>query len=185
MITDTRHAIIESAILVFNEDLSAPLEKIADYAGITRRTLHRYFKDRKELMESCECAVQRACYKTNTLAYNSSDDPVEKLENMFHAGMSCGIKYTFLHKLHSLHDHQHSQNSQHCTDYDMTFTLWREHLLVLQSRKLIHTDLSIEWIQAFFRGIVSASVQSQIPGQPLSDQVIKSAWFSFSKGIGM
>ena len=185
MTTDTKQAIIDSAILVFNEDLSAPLEKIAEKAGVTRRTLHRYFKDRKELMEYCECTVQKACQQANIQAYHASDDLLEKLENMFRAGMSCGIKYTFLHKLHHLHDHQHNQNSRNCSDYDSTFELWHNHITLLQNKKMISADLSVEWIQAFFRGVISASAQSHSPGKPLSEQVLKSAWFSFSKGIGM
>ena len=56
---DTEQSIIEAAILIFNEDLSAPLEKVADQAQVTRRTLHRYFKDRKELMDKCHKEIRK------------------------------------------------------------------------------------------------------------------------------
>jgi len=54
MIAATKERIIDAAIEVFNEDLSAPLQKVADVAGVTRRTLHRYFKGREELVSVCE-----------------------------------------------------------------------------------------------------------------------------------
>ena len=50
MTRSTEQIIVEAAILVLNEDYSAPLEKVAERAGITRRTLHRYFTGREELL---------------------------------------------------------------------------------------------------------------------------------------
>jgi AcrR family transcriptional regulator len=184
MTEDTRLAIIDSAINVFNEDFSATLEKVAERAGVTRRTLHRYFKDRKELMDSCECAVLRACFTANHAAYHASDDPMQKLKNMFYAGMDCGIKYTFLHKIHHLDGHAHHSSKPNCSDFDKAFNLWKDHLLFLQGKGMISTQLTVEWIQLFFRGIVSASVQAQDKGTPVQESR-KFAWYSFSKGIGV
>jgi len=185
MIKDTRQTIIDSAILVFNEDLSAPLEKVAERSDVTRRTLHRYFKDRKELMESCEMEVQKACFLSMTAASNSSEDPLEKLKNMFDAGINCGIKYTFLHKLHHLSGHSHSVNKQNCSDYDKTLAIWNGHLLFLQKKGLIDQQITIDWIQMLYNGIVSASFNSSTIMESSKDEIKKFAWFSFSRGIGI
>jgi AcrR family transcriptional regulator len=48
----TRQDIIDRAIVLFNKDMSLSLEKVAKKAGVTRRTLHRYFRDREELIKS-------------------------------------------------------------------------------------------------------------------------------------
>lgn len=118
---DTEQSIIEAAILIFNEDLSAPLEKVADQAQVTRRTLHRYFKDRKELMDKCQKEIRKACAIAMSNAYYASENPQERLETMFYAGLDCGSKNTFLHKLHTLHDHKHQTANEECSEYDHTF----------------------------------------------------------------
>lgn len=185
MIQDTRQAIIEAAIVVFNEDLSAPLEKVAERAGTTRRTLHRYFKDRKELMTSCETEMQKACRIANTTAYNASDDPMKRLENMFHAGLNCGTKSAFLNKIHNQHGHNHSHSDKNCSRYDDTVSLWKSHLIFMQEHKLISMDLSICWINAFYNSIVSATILLKATHEYDAEQTRKFAWYSFSKGIGL
>ncbi|MCE7038866.1 TetR/AcrR family transcriptional regulator [Dyadobacter sp. CY312] len=185
MIQDTQQAIIEAAITVFNEDLSAPLEKVAEKAGTTRRTLHRYFKDRKELMASCEAEMQKACKIANITAYNASDDPLKRLENMFYAGLSCGTKSAFLSKIHNRQDHKHNHKDKNCSEYDNTVSLWKGHLIFLQENGFISKQLTICWINAFFTSVVSASISSPMAASTDVETTRKFAWYSFSKGIGL
>ena len=185
MIQDTRQSIVDAAIEVFNEDLSAPLEKVADKAGTTRRTLHRYFKDRKELMDCCEAEMQRACKIANNNAYNASDDPLERLENMFYAALSCGTKSAFLNKIHSRQDHRHNHRDKNCSKYDETVSLWKSHLTVMQEKGLINKELTICWINALFNSIVSATICAQVTASTDDESRREFAWYSFSKGIGL
>ena len=183
--TDTRALLIQSAILIFNEDLSSPLEKVAEQANMTRRTLHRYFKDRKELMDSCETEVQKACLAALTTAYGSSEDPLKKLENMFFAGLNCGIKHAFLHKLHNAVNHDHNRNDQRCSEYDKIFSMWERVLDSLHAQKLIGVSINIHWVQNLFNGIMTATIQSRNSGGMSTVEIQKYAWYSFSKGIGL
>lgn len=182
---DTEQNIIEAAILIFNEDLSAPLEKVAEQAQTTRRTLHRYFKDRDALMKSCTQEIQRACHVAMEKAYQSTDDPVEKLERMFYAGIECGTKDTFLHKLHSLHGHENKSNDQECSGYDNTFSIWTSHLAYLKKEGFISPMLTVDWIHQLFQGVVTASVSARNSGSMQLNDVKKLGWFSFSRGIGL
>ena len=183
--TDTRALLIQSAILIFNEDLSSPLEKVAEKANVTRRTLHRYFKDRKELMDSCETEVQKACYAALTTAYGSSEDPLKKLENMFFAGLNCGTKHAYLHKLHNAPDHNHNRNNQRCSEYDKIFSMWERVLYSLRAQKLISEYITIHWVQNLFNGIMTATIHSTASGSMSTADIQKHAWYSFSKGIGL
>jgi AcrR family transcriptional regulator len=185
MIHDTRQAIVDAAIAVFNEDFSAPLEKVAERAGTTRRTLHRYFRDRKELMTACEAEMQTACRHANETAYNLSEDPVERLENLFHAGLECGVKSAFLRKLHDHHGHRHSAQSKNCKEYDQTTSLWRKHMLFLKEKGLINKELTMCWIDSFFYGIVNATMSVTLNNE--ADKAVNQslAWYSFSRGIGL
>jgi AcrR family transcriptional regulator len=185
MILTTQQAIVEAAIIVFNEDFSAPLEKVAERAGVTRRTLHRYFKDRSELMVSCEAEMQRTCQIANAIAYNASIDPLQRLENMFYAGLNCGIKSSFLTKIHSKNDHRHNLKNKNCSEYDSTVSLWNNHIKHLQENGIISRNLTICWITAFFNSVVSTT--NSLPLTELTDRetIQKFAWYSFSKGIGL
>ena len=183
--TDTRAILIQSAILIFNEDLSSPLEKVAENANINRRTLHRYFKDRKELMHSCETEVQKACFDALTAAYNSSEDPLTRLEHMFFAGLDCGVKHAFLHKLHNGQNHDHNRNNQRCSEYDRIFSLWEKVLDSLRAKELISEFVTIQWVQNLFNGIMTATIQSTDSGSMSTSEIQKHAWYSFSKGIGL
>lgn len=48
-----KQRIIIAAIAVWNENFHAPMEVVAERAGLSRRTLHRHFSDRKSLIEAC------------------------------------------------------------------------------------------------------------------------------------
>ncbi|RZK60069.1 MAG: TetR/AcrR family transcriptional regulator, partial [Hymenobacter sp.] len=89
----TQQTILDAAILVFNEDYSAPLEKVAERAAVTRRTLHRYFAGRDELLASCEQELRRSCNRAMKEALDSSDNPLTQLENVLYGCVDCGVKY--------------------------------------------------------------------------------------------
>ncbi|WP_235738688.1 TetR/AcrR family transcriptional regulator [Nocardioides alcanivorans] len=56
----TRRAIIDAAVRVWAEDWTAPLATVAERAGVSRSTLHRYFADRAEVVDACLEAGTRA-----------------------------------------------------------------------------------------------------------------------------
>lgn len=185
MLENTRQMIVDAAIFIFNEDLSAPLEKVAEKAGVTRRTLHRYFKDRKELLQSCKEEMQLSCRQAITTAKARSDDPLEQLEYLLYASIDCGVKFAFLHKLHNLHDHAHDSSNKDCVRFDHTFDKIRASIELLQKQGKISSDLSLDWISIFFPGIVTTAIHSVALRKGDGEQLKKFAWFSFSRGIGL
>ena len=48
----TEANILNAAFDILAQDFSAPLDKIAEAAGVTRMTLHRYFNGRDALLEA-------------------------------------------------------------------------------------------------------------------------------------
>ena len=185
MIENTQNKIIDAAIQVFNEDFSAPLEKVADKAEVTRRTLHRYFRDRTELLAQSEKIMQQNCKKAMTAALESSDDPLIQLENMLYAGIDCGAKYSFLHKLHLREEHLHNHQSQDCKEYDSLFKQFSDVITSLHQRGIISTHITVEWVQVLFRSLIAATVNGADQGTVARKSLKEFAWFSFSKGIGL
>ncbi|UII27453.1 TetR/AcrR family transcriptional regulator [Fulvivirga maritima] len=181
--TDTKQNIIDAAIFIFNEDFSAPLEKVAIHAGVTRRTLHRYFRDRNELLHACMNEMQLRCKQGMEEAENSSDEPVVQLEHMLYAAVSCGEKYAFLYKLHNHHDHKHSSNNEECRQYDSTFSRIMRVIQKLKDANKLSEHLTQDWIIILFNGIVNSSVNSLHIKNMEYQSVKKQAWYSLKKAI--
>lgn len=185
MMENTQKKIIDAAIQVFNEDFSAPLEKVSDKAEVTRRTLHRYFKDRSELLVQCEKVMQQNCTRAMIAALEASDDPLIQLENMLYAGIGCGAKYSFLHKLHMREGHIHTHQSQDCVEYDDLFKRYSKVITTLHQKGIISTHLTVEWVNMLFMSVIAATVNGVEYGTVAKKSLKEFAWFSFSKGIGL
>jgi len=183
--TDTQQKIIDAAIVIFNEDFSAPLEKVAEKAAVTRRTLHRYFKDRNDLVTLCERDMQVKCRKSMAEAMNSSTVPLVQLENMLYAGINCGAKYSFFNKIHSRHEHQHNAENKACAEYDAMYENYKNIIFLLQENGQISRHLTVEWILTLFSSVINAAVEAESIGSIARNSVKKFAWYSFSKGIGI
>lgn len=181
----TQQNIIDAAILVFNEDYSAPLEKVAEQASVTRRTLHRYFKGRDELLASCEMELQRSCSRAMAQALDSSDDPLKQLENMLYGGIECGAKYSFFSKLHTRLEHQHSAQNAGCAKYDAVTSRYRAVIARLQAEGIISSHITADWVAMLFSGVIAATINAQAFGTVAQGSIKEFAWFSFSKGIGL
>jgi AcrR family transcriptional regulator len=180
---NTRQKITDAAIEIFNEDLSAPLETVADRAEVTRRTLHRYFTDRNDLVNACQQAMQESCRTAMEAVYKKFNDPVERFENMLYAAIDCGVKFSFLHRLHNNDHHTHVQSDKECDAYDRTFNKFKSTLHELEKQKLLHESLTMEWIEMLVTGIVTAAVNSEKAGNVAKTNIKKFAWYSLSRGI--
>ncbi|MBP2833453.1 TetR/AcrR family transcriptional regulator [Aquimarina sp. U1-2] len=180
---ETRYRIINAAIETFNTDFSAPLQKVADKANVTRRTLHRYFKDRDELVMVCEQEMETSCKKAMILAIKSSNDSLVQLENMLYAGVDCGAKYSFFYKLHQKEGHNHNKKNKNCADYDYIYKRFNEIITDLQNKGIIRMDMPISWIQNLHAGIISSTVNANDDSNLGIEKIKEFAWESFLSGI--
>lgn len=181
----TESKIVDSAITVFNDDLSATLETVAEKAGISRRTLHRYFKDRAELMEACKTEMQGKCKAAMTAAYNSSTNPVKQLENMLYAGVDCGRKYAFLDKIYQRQSYQQMPEVQAGESMDDVKAKWFGLVALLQKQKIITHELTAAWIFVLFGSMITTTINALSSGNVAPNDIKKFAWYSFSRSIGI
>ncbi|WP_426473749.1 TetR/AcrR family transcriptional regulator [Chryseobacterium balustinum] len=185
MNTETKDRIVEAAISVFNQDYSAPLQKVADKANITRRTLHRYFKDREELVAICEREMEISCKKAMIAAIKSSNDPLTRLKNILYAGVDCGAKYSFFYKLHQQEGYDHNANNKDCADYDYIFESFQSTIQQLQKENIVNSNMTVQWIQHLHAGIINSTVNAATFSE-LDQKTIKDfAWQSFIKAISI
>lgn len=195
----TQQKIIDAAIYIFNDDLSAPLEVVADKAGVTRRTLHRYFINREQLLAACKTEMDAVCEAAMTKAYNSSTLPVKQLEQMLYAGIDCNHKYAFLNKLHQRGELENAAgngplskdvvkkaaSSHHHLPKDNIKDKWFRIISLLQQQGIVTPDLGHHWIFLLFGSMINATIHARDAGDIAPNDLKKFAWYSFSKGIGI
>ncbi|QJD97136.1 TetR/AcrR family transcriptional regulator [Mucilaginibacter robiniae] len=181
----TEQKIVDTAIRIFNEDISANLETVAENAGVTRRTLHRYFKDRLQLMNACRSEMQAQCKIKIMAAYASSSDPLKQLEAVLYAGIDCGSKYVFLDKLYQREGIQQPAPDESSETLNEIKAKWFNVVALLQKRDLITNQLTPAWIYALFSSMVTTTINALQSGDIARNDIKKFAWFSFSKSIGV
>jgi AcrR family transcriptional regulator len=159
------------------------LQKVADNANVTRRTLHRYFKDRNELVAICRQAIESSCKKAMIAAIQSSNDAYTQLERMLYAGIECGAKYSVFYKLHQDTDHKHTPNNKNCADYDYIYNQFQHIIIELQKDRKVNPAMSPEWIQVLHSGIIESTVNAREVTTKSMEEIKDLAWTSYIKAI--
>lgn len=182
----TQQKIIDTAISVLNENFSATFEDIAARCGINRRTLHRYFKNRQELLEACHKNMMEAWELAAMNACNRSTDPLIQLEYLLYAGIDSGTKYAFLIKLNddvksSSIPYESEQNAAYCKTRNQLFGAIRD----LQKEQVIDDRFPLPWIRILFTSVITATIIAFRSGDIAQNEVKKLAWLSFSRSIGI
>jgi AcrR family transcriptional regulator len=178
---ETRQKILEAAILVLNGDLSASIDKIALQAGVTRRTLHRYFRDRQDLFDSCLQDMRRSCQQATNVAYASSSEPCQQLERLLYAGIDCGTKYAFLHKLHLTAPPQPTAPPPEAEPFQPLHQVLR----TLHQQGAFTPELTVPWMLLLFSGVVQTTIEAAATGAVARQEIKMLAWCSFSQAIGL
>lgn len=183
--TNTEQKIIDAAIVVLNNDLSATMEVIAEKANLNRRTLHRYFSDRNQLIEVCKKDMLTTCKEAMQKAYQSSSDPVVQLENMLYAGIDCNYRYAFLNKLQQRIQPRLITADENVEVNDNIKDKWHALIILLQNKGVINNNLSPHWIFFLFDGMISTTITAMESGDIASNEIKKFAWLSFSRSLGI
>jgi hypothetical protein len=185
MTETTRQDIVDAAIVLFNEDMSLPLEKVAEKAGVTRRTLHRYFRDREELIKSCSEEMVLSCKKAMESAMMSSTNPLDQLREMLYASIDCGVKFAFMGKLHTHREHKHTQRKKDCVRYDEAVDKIKSVVVLLKQKNTISKFITTEWAISLFFSVVGTTCNPTHSGGMSHSDLKRFAWYSYSKGIGI
>lgn len=180
----TREKLIEAAVVALNRDESATIEQIATVAGVTRRTVHRYFNDRNTLVQECKQTMLRVCNLKMTEAYQSSQQPALQIENMFYAALEVGIQYSFIKKLFKRNQYTDLVNNQ-VRAYDDVKANWFKLVERLQQQGAIDKKLSIPWIYNLFGGMVDIAIEAQQAGDVAPNDIKTFSWASFKGSIGL
>lgn len=185
LVPQTHQRLLDVATQVFNEDFSAPLERIAERAGVTRRTLHRYFASREVLLSQCLQEARRVCSQAMADAMDSTDEPRTQLERMLNAGINCGTKYALFTKLESQPTAQQAAPAADCPTYPIVYARFHALIQQLQAQGVLSLHITPEWVMLFFNSIMVTTINAESTGSVARTNIRQFAWFSFSRGIGL
>ena len=182
--TGTKAKIIAAAVKCFLNNESDTLEKIAEQAGVSRRTLHRYFENRQELLESCKNEMLNSCNQAMIEAYDSDKDPIEKVKNMLFAAIEQGANYSFIKRIYERSNFS-DLDSKKEFESDNVKAKWLKIIKKLQEEKRINHELTIPWIFNLFGSIIETSIYAVEAGDVARNDSKTFAWISFKGAIGL
>ncbi|RYY36251.1 MAG: TetR/AcrR family transcriptional regulator [Sphingobacteriaceae bacterium] len=179
----TEQNIVNTAIYVLNENPSATLEMVADKAGISSRTLYRYFNDREKLIDACKIMLTTTCREAMNAAFDGSDNPLIQLELTLYAAINCGSKFAFFEKLNQIMPKQEAPAPD--GDAGQIQSRLFNLIVTLQKQGLITDVLTSAWIYKLFSGMVNTTISAISSGDIAINDINRFAWISFSQSIGI
>ncbi|RYE17667.1 MAG: TetR/AcrR family transcriptional regulator [Sphingobacteriales bacterium] len=181
----THPQIIDAAITVFNTDPSATVEAVAEKAGITSRTLYRYFNDRAQLLSACKDTLAETCKAAMGTAFASGSDALQQLELTLYAGIKCGTKYAFFDKLNQAIQQGTTASASQHNEFGQIKQQWVALVIQLQDQGVITHDLTPAWIFKLFSGMINTTISAIASGDVALNDVERFAWISFSNSLGI
>jgi len=180
----TRDKIIDAAVFCLNKNAKASIDEIANHLDLNRRTIHRYFKDRNTLIACCQQKMMATCNRAMIEAYESSDDALKKIENMFYAALHIGTEYSFVKKLFDRSGYVDVVNSE-MEAYDNVKDKWFKLIITLQEKGEIKSTIPLPWIYNLFGGMIDIAIAAQESGDVAVNDIKKLSWVAFKGSVGI
>lgn len=149
----TRRAIIDAAIAVWARDFSASLGIIADRAGVSRSTLHRYYPERQALVDATLIEAGELMEREAGKALSGCATAAEELESLLRAMVDHGDVLIFLFSdPHRFTDNSHWDETD---DEELPAIIARA-----QSDGAVAADLDPAWVVGIFYSICYVAAES-------------------------
>lgn len=174
----TQKNILNAAFEVLAQDISAPLEKVAEQAGVTRMTLHRYYNGREALLEATGLEMIRLGNEIIDEAVAQSANPLKQLELIIKNASQMGDRFHFLMHAHEIIDSEAFAPLVEGMDNKMIHIFDQ-----LREQKLIEADMPNAWLLHLYGGVMTAAWSSLQEGSVAPRDIPTLAWKSFSQGV--
>lgn len=172
----TRRAVLEAAVSVWAKDFAAPLGTIADAAGVSRSTLHRYFPDRQSLLSASVTDAVARLERSYVEATAHVTTAMEELEASMRASVRLGDAVIFLYSDPTrFGDHPWSEHAQE--DPESVELIERA-----QAEGGLAADMEAHWILGAYYSLVYVAAESISSGALSPHRAEELAWRSFRSG---
>lgn len=151
----TRRAILESAVRVWARDFTAPLADIAERAGVSRSTLHRYFADRQALVDAVLVDATEVLVRAAEDATAHSTTAREELEALMRAIIDVGDVIIFLFA-----DPRRFEGNEHWDGSEQDDGDLAEVVRRAQEEGAVTTDVDPAWVVGVFYSLVYVAAEA-------------------------
>ena len=175
----TKRKILNAAFEVLAQDFSAPLEKIAEAADVTRMTLHRHFNTRQALVEATGLEFINTANDILEQAVAEHHHPQDQLKAILVHSAEIGERFHFL--FHAMEE------------FDQEETLWAmgqawrdklaEIIEAVRTEGLLKAEIPTPWILHLYDAIMITSWSALREGGVAPRDVPDLAWLSFTQGV--
>lgn len=176
---DTKTKILSAAIKIFSSDPTASMEEIAESINLSRRTLHRYFSGKSELITEIIAYASSLCLQKTKASLQSSIDPINQLNAMFLSDIECGYQFRFLYKYRDSHQGMEEESN----DFKEMMLLFRDLLKNIQDNNLSCPQLTLDWIESLYFSTIDAAINLIIHDNSREKKIIEMAWRSYFNAI--
>lgn len=173
----TKEILVQAAINVLNDDASATMLAIADQAGVNRRTLHRHFSSKEQLVQACVSAISSQILKDVKQAIEQHASPIDQLKQMFVDDVAKGQHFEFVQKFRSLSDEAVQ------AEFDEMGKLFYRVLDKLKEDGRADAKLSNDWLAYVWMGLVRSTNQALKDGAIAPKEASELGWKAFSNGM--
>ena len=174
----TQKKILDAAFTVLAQDFSAPLDKIAETAGVTRMTLHRYYNGRSALLEATVLEMIRQSNQIIDDALTQHEQPREQLRAIVMQASQMGERFHFL--MHASEEIAYDTLEPLVQGLDNRMI---ELFDALRAEGLIRKEVPNAWILHLYGGIMTAVWSASHSGSVAPREIPKLAWDSFAHGF--
>lgn len=173
----TEQAILLAANTVLGRDPSATLDRVAEAAGVSRMTLHRYFPSRLALVEGVFRAILRKANAVVDTAMAASDDPLIQLETMLKGDIGLG-DFSFLQQLRDERIDPAILAAGETLDASLDALLE-----LLKGSGAIDPGAPTAWLKHVYYAVLSAAWSASQDGSVAPNDLAELAWGAFASGV--
>jgi AcrR family transcriptional regulator len=173
----TEQAILRAATEVLGQDPSATINRVAEVAGVSRMTLHRYFNSRQALVEGAFKELIRKAKVVVEEAMAASDDPIVQLETMLKGDTQLG-DFSYLQRLWN-----EPLDPMIVREGEALNASLNALFETLRADGAIEATLPISWLNHLYFSVLSAAWQAYRDGSVAPNDIPELAWRSFSGGV--
>lgn len=177
--SETKAKILQSAIDIWGKNLTHSLEDIADRVGISRRTLHRHYNGRDDLMNSVICHVidEYLMNVEDIMQQQLSNE--DKLKAMLEYDIKSSSKYRVFCQVRGGRTTQSGPGNENVEKVrQIMATLFSQ----LIKEEIIPDSLPLIWLEMFFSAVAETALNS-IGFGISQEKCLEIAWASFYGGI--
>lgn len=169
--------ILKAAVKVYYQDASAPFDKIAEAAGVSRMTVHRKFPNRETLIVAACDRIFSEGIRLLDAALKQPGTLLEQLENFVKQSVKEQINYHFLYQFEPLHSLMNEKTST--AFYDSLEQLFKQ----LKAQQWIKEGVTEPWFFHLFDAIMMTAWHTHEHGCVAPNDIPDLAWNSLKGAL--